>query len=89
MILNWPEILLWLQGHESHRTKDGEKIIPIEKLENIARETKVFNDWSLEVHKTWGEERARILANPGFYEFMKRTTEKPPSLLDIYKSKQL
>ena len=89
LILNWPEILLWLQGHESHRTKDGEKIIPIEKLENIARETKVFNDWSLEVHKTWGEERARILANPGFYEFMKRTTEKPPSLLDIYKSKQL
>jgi hypothetical protein len=89
LILNWPEILLWLQGHESQRTKDGEKIVPIEMLVNIAIEANTFNDWSLEVHNTWGKERARILANPGFYEFMRRTTEKPPSLLDIYNSKQL
>ena len=89
LVLNWPEILLWLQGNESHRTKDGEKIVPIEKLEDIAREAKVFKDWSSQVHNTWGEEKAHILADPSFYEFVKRTIEKPPSLLDIYKSKQL
>lgn len=85
LVLNWPQIIGWLQGQRSVRVDDEWQPAHV-KLNEIALGASDYNAWKAGVNTVWGSESS-ILFNPSFYGFVNTISDSDPNLADIFESR--
>ncbi len=87
LILNWPQCLRWLQGNAHCFTLKGEKISPVDSVENLFQQCDDYQAWYEALKLTWGEVVANTVAQADFYAFGKSIHNSPPSLSHIFEAR--
>lgn len=84
IVLNWPQSLRWLQGNTHRYTQSGEKLDPVESLQQMLKSADDYPQWREQFQHIWGLNLAQAIALPDFYLFLKRIETNPPGIGEIF-----
>lgn len=89
LILNWPQCLRWLQGNARSFNLEGEKLDPVDSIEQLFDDENIKNykNWCDEIENMWGSAVMNTVATPDFYAFVKRIHENQPNLSQIFQAR--
>ncbi len=89
LILNWPQVVMWLQRGDQQHDLSGKAQNPAKFLLKLAENAENYKDWHKSIETTWGHPVDPRAFDPNLYEFIKRTANpdkdgNSATLVDLY-----